>query len=185
NVGYPDNSNPPRSQVIFDESEVLRTYDPGPTACASANASIKRWYNDEHAVTLGVRRVIVKTSAGTTTTDYPITPTPSSATCVLNPLVGTTASSGDQTGNDTAAGGGRPTWPALFITDLTVNGASSRAGDWQQGGTGVPPHKICGTWKGAVRTVDKTHTPNIVTVKPDADPAKNDWNLGGGDTPPG
>src|SRR6185436_172524 len=43
-----------------------------------------------------------------------------------------------------------------------------------------------GTWKAAVRTVDKTRTPELVTVTPDADPAKNDWNLDGGDpAPPG
>jgi len=106
--------------------------------------------------------------------------------CTSNPQVGTTAPTGDQSGNDTAEGGGRPLWPALFITDLTLNGANSHAGDWQQGGTGVPPHMVCGTWKGAVRTVDKTFVPAKITVTPDADPAKNDWNLGSGsDVPPG
>jgi len=147
--------------------------------------TIKLWYNDEHALTLGVRRVIVKTSGGTTTTDYPITPTPGTPACVTHPLVGTTSMTGDQSGNDTAAGGGRPLWPALFLTDLTLNGASSRAGDWQQGGTGISPTRVCGTWKGAVRTVDYTKNPVQVTVTPDADPAKNDWNIDGGDTPPG
>ena len=66
---------------------------------------------------------------------------------------------GDLTGNDVAAGGGRPLWPSLFITDLTVNGPTSRAGDWQQGGIGIPPHRVCGMWKAAVRTVDKTKNP--------------------------
>jgi hypothetical protein len=88
------------------------------------------WYNDEHALTLGVRKVIVKTSGGITSTDYPITPSPSSPTCVDKPVVGTMAQSGDQSGNDVAVDGGRPLWPALFITDLTANGANSRAGDW-------------------------------------------------------
>jgi hypothetical protein len=32
--------------------------------------------------------------------------------------------------------------------------------------------------------VDKTKTPALVTVTPDADPAKNNWNLGAGDAPP-
>jgi hypothetical protein len=37
-----------------------------------------------------------------------------------------------------------------------------------------------------VRTVDKTFNPTKITVTPDADPAKNHWNLGAGsDTPPG
>jgi hypothetical protein len=161
NTGYPDSSNPPRSLVVFNESTVLRAFDPGPVGCGSPSGTIKLWYNDEHALTLGVRRVIVKTSGGTTTTDYPVTPTPSSPTCVDHPQVGTQIATGDQSGNDVAAGGGRPLWPALFITDLTVNGADSRIGDWQQGGTGVAPHRVCGTWKAAVRTVDKTRTPNV------------------------
>lgn len=37
-----------------------------------------------------------------------------------------------------------------------------------------------------MRTVDKTKTPAGITIIPDADPAKNNWNLGpGSDTPPG
>src|SRR4029077_15216099 len=91
-----------------------------------------------------------------------------------------------QSGNDVAAGGGRPLWPALFITDLTVNAATSRAGDWQQGGTGIPPGQVCGKWKAAVRTVDYTHNPTTVTVTPDADPGQNHWTLGSGsDVPAG
>jgi hypothetical protein len=183
-VSYPDSTNPPRSLVVFNESEVLRAAEPGPTNCASAGAAIKLWYNDEHALTLGVRRVIVKTSTGTTTTDYPISPGPSTPGCVLNPQVGTTVASGDQSGNDVAGGGGRPLRPALFITDLTMNGATSRAGDWQQGGVGISPHKVCGTWKAAVKALDKTRVPELVTVTPDGDPTRNDWNLGGGDAPP-
>src|SRR5439155_24047576 len=50
---------------------------------------------------------------------------------------------------------------------------------------GTPPHRLCGTGKGAVRTVDETSATPAVTVTPDQDPAKNDWNLGGGDDPPG
>jgi hypothetical protein len=81
-------------------------------------------------------------------------------------------------------------WPALFITDITTS-QGSRSGDWQQGNTSpgtaaVSPSDIFGTWKAAVRTVDKTKTPNVVTVTPDGDPAKNNWTLGSGsDAPPG
>jgi hypothetical protein len=74
-------------------------------------------------------------------------------------------------------------WPALFLTDITAN-AQSRAGDWQQGGRPISPNAVFGSWKAAVRTVDKTVTPNAVTITPDADPAKNGWNLAGGDAPP-
>lgn len=184
-LGYPDNSNLPRSAVIFNESEVLRAADPGPATCGSAPTTIKAWYNDEHALTLGVRRVIVKTNGNTQTHDFVVTPTPTSGPiCVTNPEVGSTHTSGDLAGTDVADGGGRPMYPAMFITDLTVNGNGSRAGDWQYGGTAVLPHRVCGTWKGAVRTVDKTVSPNKITITPDADPAKNDWNLGGGEPPP-
>jgi hypothetical protein len=90
-------------------------------------------------------------------------------------------------GVDTAAGGGRPMFPALFVTDIT-NNPTDRSGDWQQGSnTGAPPNEIFGTWKGAVTLIDQTHNPAVVTVTPDnADPTKNNWNLGAGsDVPPG
>ena len=184
-VGYPDNSNLPRSAVVFSESDVLVASEPGPSTCGQAVTQIKLWYTDEHALTLGVRRVIVKNQGGvTTTTDYAVAPTPASPTCVSHPAVGTTVPSGDQSGNDVADGGGRPLRPALFITDLTTNGVNSRSGDWQQGGTAHDPSKVCGTWKAAVKTVDKTHNPELVTITPDGDPARNHTNLGGGDPYP-
>src|SRR5204862_8345738 len=62
--------------------------------------------------------------------------------------------------------------------------STDRSGDWQYGGVAIPPSKIAGTWKGAVRTVDKTRNPNVVTITPDRDPSVNHWNLGGGDAPP-
>src|SRR5207249_1624526 len=74
----------------------------------------------------------------------------------------------------------RPLFPALFITDITDD-PSSRSGDWQFGGTPIAPNAVFGTWKGAVRTVDKTKIPTVITVTPDADPAKNNFNLDGGD----
>ena len=184
NLSYPDNTNLPRSAVIFNESEVLRASDPGPASCGSTGSVIKLWYNDEHALLLGVRSVSVKTFSGITTTNYTITPTPATASCFANPLVGDTISSGDQAANDVAAGGGRPLWPSIFITDLTVNGPNSRIGDWQQGGKGISPTGVCGMWKSAVKTIDKTRNPPLVTITTDADPAKNNWNLGAGSHTP-
>lgn len=182
-LAYPDNSNLPKSAVVFNESDVLAAFDLG--GVGTTSPTIRMFYNDEHAMTLGVRRVSIKTRSGTTNTDYPITPTPATAACVTNPLVGTTATTGDQAGNDNAAGGGRPLWPALFITDITTD-PSNRSGDWQQGGVGIPPHGVCGTWKGAVKLIDQTKNPVTVTITPDADPrAKDHWSLGGGDVPPG
>jgi hypothetical protein len=185
-LGYPDNSNLPRSAAIFNESEVLRAFNPNfSIICPGEAPSIKMWYNDEHAMALGVRRVTIKSSAGISSTDYPITPaTTSGPATVDNPMVGSMIPSGDQSGNDVAVDGGRPMWPALFITDITSD-PTSRAGDWQQGGTGIPPHRISGSWKGAVKIIDKTKNPPKVTVTPDANPPKNNWVLGpGGDPAP-
>ena len=132
------------------------------------------FYNDEHALTLGVRQINVKTSSGTTTTNYPVSPLLTNPGSVTNPAVGASEAQG---GTDTA---GRPMFPALFITDLSVPPGSTNqlAGDWQYGGTGIPPTAVFGTWKAAVKTVDQTKAPATVTVTPDADPAKNNWNLG-------
>ena len=88
--------------------------------------------------------------------------------------------SGDQAGTDVS---GRPLYPALFLTDLTANPGNPYAGDWQYGGTAIAPSAVFGTWKAAVRTVDKTKNPNTVTVTPDGDPAKNNYNLGPGSDP--
>lgn len=54
------------------------------------------------------------------------------------------------------------------------------------GGSPLMPNKVYGTWKGAVITVDKTHTPAVTKIVPDADPARNHKNLGlGNPVPPG
>src|SRR5947209_4838134 len=52
--GYPDNSNPPKSQVVFNESEVMRAFGPpsGGSTVVNGGATIKLFYNDEHALTL-------------------------------------------------------------------------------------------------------------------------------------
>jgi hypothetical protein len=175
NLGYPSGSG--RSSVVFNESQVLRAFT---TITTGNNRTISAWYNDEHALTLGVRRVIVKTSSGTTTTDYPISALGSDPGSATNPSVGTTAASGDQAGTDLSD---RPMYPALFVTDITAN-PNSTAGDWQNYGTAVPPTAVYGSWKGAVRTIDKTKTPNVISVTPDGDPARNNWNLASNDPVP-
>lgn len=185
-LGYPDNSNLPKSAVEFNENEVLRAMDPSSVTCGVLESGyIKLWYSDEHAMTLGVRSVIVKRANGTTyTTNYPITAYGGTPTCASGVQFGTLINTGAQTGNDVADGGGRPLRPVMYITDLTVNGPTSRIGDWQQGGLPYNPTIVCGSWKGAVRTVDSTVTPPKITITPDADPAANGWNLGGGEAPP-
>ena len=141
--------------------------------------SIQVFYNDEHALTLGVRQISVKTSSGTTTTNYPVSPLLTDPGSVMNPDVGATEAQG---GTDTS---GRPMFPALFITDLDAPPGSSNelAGDWQYGGTGIPPTKVFGTWKAATKIIDQTRNPPAVTVTPDNDPAVNNWNLGPGADP--
>jgi hypothetical protein len=143
-------------------------------------ARIRLFYNDEHALTLGVRSVAVKTTMGTTTTAYPVAALNADPGSANYPATGTNALTGDQSGLDQS---GRPMWPVLYVTDISSD-PNSTAGDWQQGGTPWNPTAIFGTWKAAVRTIDKTVTPNVVSVTPDADPAKNNWNLGGGDPVP-
>ena len=67
-----------------------------------------------------------------------------------------------------------------------MNGPNSRIGDWQQGGKGVKPTGVCGTWKAAVKTIDKTKNPAVISITNDMNPPKNDWNLGtGSHVPPG
>ena len=175
--GYPSASGNPLTSVAFSEGEVLRAIEP---AGSWPNGIVRLFYNDEHALTLGVRSVAVKTASGTTTTDYPMSPLSANPGGVTSPQIGTTALAGDQSGLD---GSLRPMWPSLFITDVTADPAS-HAGDWQQGGLPHAPDAIFGTWKAAVRTVDKSVTPNKTSVTPDPDPAKNNWSLPGGDSPP-
>jgi hypothetical protein len=175
--GYPYSSSNPLTNVAFSETEVLRAIDPSGGAPL---ASVRLFYNDEHALTLGVRHVDVVTAGGTMGKDYPVSPLTMDPDQAYFPLTGTNLVSGDHSGLDQS---GRPMWPVLYVTDIT-NDPNSRAGDWQEGGTPYNPTVVWGSWKAALRTVDKTMTPPVISITPDADPAKNDWNLGGGDPVP-
>src|SRR5205807_1514561 len=68
-----------------------------------------------------------------------------------------------------------PFFPALFITDITLDPAST-AGDWQNGGTPVAPNDVFGTWKAA--------TASGTTITLDPEPAPNLANLGPGSDVP-
>jgi len=175
--GYPYESSNPLTSVVFNESTVLRGIEP---SGGVPLASVRLFYNDEHALTLGVRRVEVIDSTGTASQDYPVTPLTTNPSSANFPQTGTNEVTGDYSGLDQS---GRPMWPVLYITDITDD-PNNRSGDWQMGGTAYNPNVIFGSWKAAVRTVDKTVTPNVVSVTPDPDPATNDWNLGGGDPVP-
>ena len=177
NCGYPTTTSNPLTSTVFNENEVFRAIRP---AGAWPNGVVQMFYNDEHAMTLGVRQVAVKSSSGTTTTNYPITALATDPGSSTSPQTGTNMLVGDQSGLDPSL---RPMWPSLFVSDISTD-PNNRSGDWQQGGVPTAPNAIFGSWKAAVRTVDNTKTPSVVTITPDADPAKNNWMLAGGDTPP-
>ena len=176
-LGYPYTSSNPRTSTPFSESEIMRAFS---TNVAGRRDTIKVWYNDERALALGVRRVIVTTSKGSATNDYPVTPLTNNPGTAITPMVGSMALTGDQAGTDLSD---RPIFPALFITDITTN-QNSTAGDWQFGGTAIAPHAVFGTWKTVVRKVDKTRSPAVITLLTDNDPSPNHWNLGSGDAVP-
>ena len=159
-LGYPYTSSVARTSTIFNESGVLALLEP---TMATTNGTVRLYATDEHAPLLGVR-----------TATMPVSAMPSNPGHVANPLIG------DPTITDPS---GRPIFPSVYITDVTViqdnsshTSAAYRAGDWQYGGTPIAPNDIFGTWKGA--SVSGT------TLTTDADPAKNDLNLGAGSDPP-
>ena len=64
------------------------------------------WYNDEHAMTLGIRQVTIKKPGNImAVTNYPITTYPGTATCVTNPSFGSLVATGPQAGVRAGAGG--------------------------------------------------------------------------------
>ena len=180
-LGYPDNSAPPRSRVAFNESEVLRAY-------GRSSGEIRMWYNDEHAMLLGIRQVYLDLPKPATD----IFVNHAVALMVGNPssAIGSPGSSRPQyvlTGLESLVGdggaadpSGRPVYPAVFVTDITTD-ATLRTGDWQQGGTAYRPNEVFGTWKAAVLNL-KYSTTKLMSREfaLDADPAKNHRNLGPG-----
>jgi hypothetical protein len=173
--GYPYASGNPLTSVIFNEDECLG----GIEAVGGSLAAVKLFYTDEHAMTLGVRSVVVKSASGTVTKDYPVSLLSANPGALQNPQTGSNILFGDQAGLDQMM---RPMWPSLFITDTTSD-PNSRIGDWQFGGRPFNPTAVFGSWKAAVRNVDSTVNPPVVSITPDADPAKNGLNLGPGADP--
>jgi len=205
---YPFNSSNQLTSIDFNESEILRKAVLQSTSnCIPQNLQL--FYNDERALCLGISQVTVKTKTTTTVSSYNVTPLPSDPGSAFNPSVGSTILSGDQSGTDPS---GRPIFPSLFVTDLTQNPLNPLAGDWQFGGTPIPPDALFGTWKSATKTVDYTKpapqappappappkppgppappkppgpviTSPTITLTVASDPAKNNWNLGPGADP--
>jgi hypothetical protein len=125
--GYPYSSSTPLTGTVFNEVEVLRAIQP---AGAIPTAIVRLFYNDEHALTLGVRNVTVKDTSGTTSTDYTVSPLTTNPGTVTSAQFGTNELAGDKSGLDTSL---RPMWPVLFLTDVTAS-PSDTSGDWQKGG---------------------------------------------------
>lgn len=179
--GYPYNTiDNGRTSVRDEENEVLKAYSP---KIAHAGDKLNVWGNDENAMMMGIRQIIINTPTGTTTKDYPITLLPGPPPQVtLNPQVGALYDVlPDDAGTDAA---GRPIFPSLFITDITSNPAD-KSGDWQYGGHPVPPVAVFGSWKTAVKTIDRTGgSGDSVSFSSDENPSpKNVWNLGPGAVP--
>ncbi len=93
---YPFPSTNALTSIAFNESEVLRTSKVSVVTGCIPN-QIQVFYNDEHALTLGIREVnVLRKSGKITTTSYPVTPLGSNPGTALNPLVGSTQTTGDQ-----------------------------------------------------------------------------------------
>ena len=167
--GYPYASANPLTDILFNESSVLAAIVP---SGGYPFASIQLFYNDEHAMTLGVHEAVINGVSNS----FPVSPLTKSPDIVNTPETGTNLIIGQLAGVDPV---GRPMWPALFITDITTE-ARGVSGDWQWGGAPVNPTYVAGTWKGAVRTADASGA----SITPDADPAKNNQNYGNGHTAP-
>jgi hypothetical protein len=167
--GYPYASSNALTDILFNESPVLAAIVP---SGGYPFASIQLFYNDEHAMTLGVHQTVINGAS----TDFPLSPLTKSPDIVDMPQTGTNLIIGQQAGVDPV---GRPMWPALFITDIT-NDTNDVSGDWQWGGAPVNPSYVAGTWKGAVRTVNAMGA----SITPDMDPMSNKQNYGNGHVAP-
>jgi len=192
-----------RSPSVFNENKVLYSFDIDDTL-------LMLFYSDEHALLLGEYLVYFPNGSSIT---YSITARPESPTCVYTPniefgspyldgsnITGNVDTNSDSNGciSSLSSGSnyvgtcGRPVPPVLFITDISTD-SSSMQGDWQFGGTPILPHKICGLWKGATKTITST-TPvddsYSFTIAVESNPvsnrntAQNGWNLGVGSDPP-
>jgi cysteine-rich repeat protein len=165
----------------FTGDNVIRALLPSAGTAVTSSQTLQAYYNDDNAMLLGVRKNVINDTGGQTETNYTVSSMPANPGAVNNPDVGSSTLNGDEAGADNLDW---PVFPALFVTDVTSD-PSSKAGDWQNGGTPVLPDDVFGTWRAAVRTLDKTQNPEDVTIASDGNPTANNWDLDGGDTPPG
>jgi hypothetical protein len=129
-----------------DEPNILYAFSPGCNETVSArDGLIKVWYTDEHALTLGANPAVSPWTT-TRTLAYP--------------------NVGDRTARDAD---GFPYYPALFLTDITED-PTSTAGDAQNGGTGIPPSLVYGSWKALGENDPSDRSINFDTLPAAADP---------------
>lgn len=154
----------PKPQSTFDcnekqlrtssEPQILYAMSPDPGTNIGAGGALKLWYNDEHALTLGVGSVSDNTSRH-----------------VISPNINI----GDPLAKDP---NNFPYFPSLFLTDITSN-PSDTSGDAEKGGTPIPPNEIWGDWK--PKGGANPSPPNNTILPPGADPFPPVSNIKFGD----
>jgi hypothetical protein len=205
-----DDASTKLSESAFNENIVLYAF-------AVVQDEVQMFYSDEHPLIYGFDKVTID-GVDQTDIDFtpgnpsgnPILPQPPTSLpgiCISDPIDwgNTNFNSVDPksnvdannylTGCEAGPACGRPIPPCLFVTD-TTDDPTSRAGDWQFGGTCQLPNKLCGTWKFATKVVT-THPANpnpdgsvFMEVITNTDPgyilrnsAGTSWNLGSGSDP--
>jgi hypothetical protein len=165
--------------AAFPESTVVVGTNPISGGTATQGGRIIMYYNDEHVLTMGIRSVTKTVSGATVTSLYKVSNAANrgdpfittAATHLAGPLQydsGTGAAPSASAGASPANGGvdvaipHRPVSPVMFLTDLTANGAGSKVGDFQSGGTPQLPSDLWGLWKSGVR--NQSGTTNTTTI---------------------
>jgi hypothetical protein len=116
-------------QLTSGEPDILFAAQPGPKDSASGTDSIKLWYTDEWALTLGEE----------TTADPVSHMQKFPADTIVNPQVG------DQTRDRY----GFPVFPALFLTDITDDPTNTSGDALNAGSRPISPSTVYGAWKTA------------------------------------
>lgn len=146
------------------ESEILWAVSPDPGGSVGPGGTIKAFYHDEWALTLGSGNVTAQGKA---------------PGHIISPNI--------NFGNESARdANGFPYFPALFITDITSD-PNNKTGDAQSGGTPYKPDEIYGTWQPLNKKNNSRNGTNL--GGPDSFPSKsnvvngnsqinNNYNLG-------
>jgi hypothetical protein len=137
------------ANIKSPEPYILWAIKPDPGTPVTSEGSVKAFYQDEHALTMG---------SGAT-------PSKGSQDHVTNPNVG------DESARDLS---GFPYFPALFVSDVTSD-PNNRDGDAQNGGTPHKPDEVFGAWKAL--NGPNPQPANNLNLGPDADPYPTQSNV--------